>query len=1069
MKTNKFLLFSLAAAMMAGCADDGFTNESGMNGGDEMGGKLVKAGLLGVGRDGNDAGTRAYNPNGDFVWMPGELTDDGKLTDARLNQRIGLCWTGVDEGGFGAVKTADQKVYTNYEYEHVGWLDKLATSPMPDPCDEAKLLNGAFIKGEGTPEAKFGSGWNTGGRWNAYYYDYTKGTYSSDSEWASEKGEYSGSLDLGRGVFSTKNASVFQGEYLAYYPYTNDFKKGQIVAHEPTTFNVDETQDRYAAAWDKAFSIGYIKNYEGGSAASGIAGKTLSGFLIAKLYNYKSGAKPDDRNIKTVVFYSEGDGILYKQDLNAKACVDALKAGDLGNGQDLYYNNGAIFHKRTNAVVANLHNGNDKNYFEVEGTNNKPATATATYYSWVALPVLPQNISDLKVILIDDQDKSCTLEMESGAVKPNEALIKEINLADCDFVNEYLAVDEASFLSAMSKIKTSGNVGTTRDANRIKLLKDITMTFNDEDPALTDYVGVNKYTGMHNSLFFNRNIRVYSACGARLTVAADTYMNIKNLASEVNGSEEPVLTIDVPVIVEGAGCCASNPALLSVGGAQKVDQACHVVFGEDVQNYGLLALGNNADGSSVVEIEGTLSNKFDNYAIKRNKTQNAALVYLVGGETSGASEIHVNTLENEGEVISMASAVDVNTYPTVNEFASGNTTATERVVRTYVGTLTNDVTENEPAGIVENSGQIYIDGLTELYVDNLTNVNKASLIKTSNLIEGEAKSLQDGRLTVRVAATNNGILDNSGVTNLEKQPMKNNGLVIDQLSGQLGGYYVENGEGNGKSMTYEGVTYATDLNVGGIYVSKVATAERFKFALTDAVEEPSCNIIEIVAQEDYFYNLAMLDEAGKLGDKDVYVSCKNACFKAYGTDGQAIAKNFGHCVTVRTNASLNVKEGLLSTKKDVTVETGGEFGTNKGSESKITTEVTINGNLNNNGKTTNNGVILAVVKDLTNATSSAEFISNGTFKVDGNITTSGDFDSDGDNNTVGGNFIQTGGDVAFACKTTTNISGEFSCEAGKFTREALGTNGSYRATVNVGSLGDLLGTNNGGWPTVIKQ
>lgn len=141
--------------------------------------------------------------------------------------------------------------------------------------------------------------------------------------------------------------------------------------------------------------------------------------------------------------------------------------------------------------------------------------------------------------------------MESGNVEPNTALVKEINLADCNFVNEYLAVDEASFLSAMSKIKESGNVGTAGDANQIKLLKDITMTFNVKDPALADYVGENKYTGKYNSLFFNRNIRVYSACGAKLTVAADTYMNIKNLASKVDGSEEPVLTIDVPVIVEG--------------------------------------------------------------------------------------------------------------------------------------------------------------------------------------------------------------------------------------------------------------------------------------------------------------------------------------------------------------------------------------------------------------------------------------------------------------------------------------------------------------------------------------
>lgn len=43
--------------------------------------------------------------------------------------------------------------------------------------------------------------------------------------------------------------------------------------------------------------------------------------------------------------------------------------------------------------------------------------------------------------------------MPTGAVAPNKALIEEINLAECEFIPEYLVVDEASFLSAMNKIK----------------------------------------------------------------------------------------------------------------------------------------------------------------------------------------------------------------------------------------------------------------------------------------------------------------------------------------------------------------------------------------------------------------------------------------------------------------------------------------------------------------------------------------------------------------------------------------------------------------------------------------
>ena len=149
-----------------------------------------------------------------------------------------------------------------------------------------------------------------------------------------------------------------------------------------------------------------------------------------------------------------------------KACVDALKAGDLGAGTNLYYTANPLFHETTNAIVANLckTGENAADNFVVEGTADEPTEADD--YAWIALPVLPQNISDLKVILIDTDDKSCELSMPTGAVAPNKALIKEINLAECEFIPEYLVVDEASFLSAMNKIKEKGATGIAEDANK---------------------------------------------------------------------------------------------------------------------------------------------------------------------------------------------------------------------------------------------------------------------------------------------------------------------------------------------------------------------------------------------------------------------------------------------------------------------------------------------------------------------------------------------------------------------------------------------------------------------------
>ena len=204
--------------------------------------------------------------------------------------------------------------------------------------------------------------------------------------------------------------------------------------------------------------------------------------------NYNEVKSPDKKVIKTVVFYSETAGILYKQDLNAGLCVAALKKGSLGNGEELYYTSAPLFREKTNAIVANLtKDGNEG--FELTGTTTAPTENDD--YAWVALPVLPQTISDLHVILIDDEDKSCDMTMTSGAIEPNKALVKEINVDDCEFVNEYLAVDEASFLSAMNKIKNNGSTANDFEANRVKLLRDIKMTFKGN--AVAPYVGKGNY------------------------------------------------------------------------------------------------------------------------------------------------------------------------------------------------------------------------------------------------------------------------------------------------------------------------------------------------------------------------------------------------------------------------------------------------------------------------------------------------------------------------------------------------------------------------------------------------
>lgn len=1046
MKTSKFLLFSLAAAMMAGCADDEYIINNGANGSSEgLNGKLVEAGLLGVARDNGDAETRVYSPEGQFVWMPSCVNStNGDLGSQRLNQKIGLCWTGRNlEGDYGAVDVLDQKVYTNYEYEHVGWLDELAVGgPKPDPCKVNELLNGAFIVGEGQPEAKYDGPYktNSSSRWNKYYYGPKEGQYDK----IANQQESSGKLRLDKGVFRTNNAAVFEGEYLAYYPYTKAFTKGQILANLPQTFTVDVQKDKYAAASDSLFSIGYIRHYAGGSSASGLNAKTLNGFLIAKLYNKDTNVSSADKKIKKVIFYTEDvNGIVYRQDLDAAKCVEDLKDGELDskNGE-LFFQNGTKV--TTNALVANMATG------MLEGATVKADTELEGA-TWVALPVLPQDIKGLHVILIDDQDKSCTISMtEKGKISSNGVQEVEINLNECTFINEYLAVDERSFISAMAKIKESGSKSINKDANKVKLLRDIELTLGED---VKDYIGQNKYMGIYNSLFFDRNITIYSNANAKLTLKSGTKMHIKNLESVITGTgvdKTPVLTVNVPVVIEGTECCGQKVAKLSIGGAQNVAEPCTVELNEGIENRGTLALGNNAKGTSSISIKGGLKNVYDSYVGTRKLTTNAATVYLLGGEVEGSATISIDEVENYGKIYSLANSVDI--WGTDVVRGTENKTAPTRVVNSTIGTLVNN-------NVVE------IGERTLMTVGSKFENNADALVKTY----GHSYSETDGRLDVKATSSvNAGVMDNNGVVNFTGTNMKNSGLFIDQLSGQVGGKYVDNGTGKGCEMVYGGLTYKTDLLVEGIYVSKVATKERMQFALTDAVESNSVNVLEILdCENEYYYNLAVVDPQDKLKGKDVYINSENVItFKSWeqGESGKiAVANSFGHCVTVRSGKTLQVMDGLLSTVNNVVVETGANF-IPKANNEADKSEITIGGNLENAGTTTHGADILIVKKDLVNY---AKFTSNNNFNVEGNVSTSGTFDSNGALNTVSKNFTQQGNssNSTFAAQTTTTINGTFNCLDGKFEREGLDGGTNYRATVNVGVLGETNGTTTTAWPT----
>jgi len=1058
MKTSRFLFTAALVASLVSCQDDTFVSNNASNNGG-MNGKLVKSGLLGIGHGTNDAATRAYSIDGHFIWMPTVLTIDGKIgvdpiTRLRSNQRIGFCWTGVNnEAPEYSAGPLSQKVYTNYEFEHVGWLDENATGVKRNECSPYELLNGGYIVGE-TDNGDVAT-------WNSVPYSSENGkgtkyqtgvkTGVNDDEYPI--GKYSnGILNLGSGLFKTENADVFEGEYLVYFPFNDGFTKGQIIAAQPDHFDIDVAENRFTTLSRYAFSIGHVNQYDGGQSLEKITTKPLSSYAGVRLYD--SSITKSSNNIKKIIFYANETGFKFKQDLDAKKCVEALKA-DQALGENVYYDGQSgteLQAADVNAIYATLTNGATEYATVSTASNASKAKALNVYF-----PVLPQTIKGLTVVLINDKDQSCTVEVGDYKFESGKNNSIYIDLKDLKFENKYMVVDEATLFSALESIKdaTDDNAHYT-----IQLLRNVRIE------NVMSHAG---YVGKYGSMFFNKNITIMTECAPEknvgISLASGEDMYIKSLNSAAK------LDIQVPFTVEGAGCCESEVARLSVGGAS--NYIANVDFSKII-NHGALALANVDLNPAYINVK-ELVNEYDEWAIDKKKLSDAAQLFLVGENNSN---INISTLTNKGTIT--ASGVTVGNSDNlegrswteyVNHFINRLTKDDHnaRTVNVEIGTLTNEVST------VANGGVININGFAELKVNALTNVSETAIIRTLNVEKDVANTTKDGRLVLTGASTNNGIIDNNGVINLEKSPMQNKGLLIDQLSGQLGGQYIDNGSGSGVERTYGNVNYKTDLLVNGMYVSKAATQERLHFTLTDEVTSKSVNVIEIVDMDVTRFNLYEVDPLGTLENKDVYISSesKPIVFKAFAQENgtnKAVEKYFGHCVTIRQNCTLTVSDGLLKTTKDVNVETGANFNANAKDASVDKSEITIGKNLNNVGITTNNADILIVNADLINA-AAAHFTSNQKFTVKGNVETSGTFDSNGTPNVVNGNFEQKSGDTTFAFKTTTSIDGKFSCISGSsFLREALGTSGDYRATVNVGSLGELTGDNNGGgWPTVKRQ
>lgn len=641
MKTKLILAAMALPALFTACSNEEFA--------DATSSPVNKAGLIEVGKDfsiaavrGNHADTRSswYNDNGLFFkWLPtpavasGNSTINATAVDA---PEIGLCWTG--EG----LATVSDVVYTNYKFIHNGWLAKDETAADFDKCDPAQLNNGWLYS-----EATAYTGTGSTGEQNDYGITVpAKGAFTTPN--------------FKSGVFKTENSTMFEGDYIVYYPYNKNFcQTAAIPATSSLTFSgVQEGTDGLndPVFGNSTFAYGTMSITKGGTQASGFGLENLSSLLSVQLVAANAAAVSGLTNIQVykVVLFNEA-GFVESVDLSAKSIKEGKK------GQDLYCGN-----KVTNkTIVADL-------------SANGTITATALKYY---MPVLPCDVKNLKLLVYATEtgiEKVAFVNaaLSTGAVKIGaaEAATVKAQLTADDFkTNVYYAVDDASLGKAIAACTSLSSTNTAE----INIIGDIALANDYTVPAFV------------------------TVKGDGIIVPED-----KTLTLDDNSIMESNIT------VEGMTCCggASNGGKLIVKAA--TIKSTVVIEDKDADADASATAGElvfAADKTSTVT--GSITNKGIATVVKPTAVSNKTLVNLSG------------TFNNEGKLTIETFGSDADdTKLYVKEAGTFNNAGTTTVqgVLAIAGTATNDgeITDKVSSQVTGNITSLSSPGEYISEVDN---------------------------------------------------------------------------------------------------------------------------------------------------------------------------------------------------------------------------------------------------------------------------------------------------------------------------------------------------------------
>lgn len=666
---------------------------------------------------GNNSSTRSIYNGTSFAWLPfGDNTPDA----------IGLCWRGGTYASNGSV------VYTNYKFDHYGWLGKGEEKAVLD-CD-GHLENGRLLGDLVNNEA-----------------DLLKGTWPvyNSAKYPDLK------VDAKNGLFNTCNTTIFKGDYIVYYPYNDKFNEvGYIPATAPSNIKRDVnglTEENYTKELAKEiFVAGTMNGVEGGQQNGVFSTNFVSGGIVVKIT-----ADNSDLKIHKVVLLSDNG-------FATKVNLDASKIAAGATGANLYAAEPTEF---ANTLVAEFYNSANNKQDNLEITSGKTNSV-----AFAALPTTASTaLKNAKVILVDENEKSYLADAQLTEVKSlasGEWNVIKVKAKAVDFKDVAYAYDTESLINLL--VKHSGTTGKGQTINVLnKITLDPSYTFTLPYGGDTEGRLDKKFIGSERSIYIAENLTLTGK--GSIVVPADLQLVFKSVGT---AQKPATVAFNIPVTIENKGCCGNYNGTVVLRTAS--DGFGKYTFTK-IENEGTLYLGNDLNGKVDITVDELNNNGglINSYCINKNNDKPGSTINIkkltntfvtrdteTDEEKANNGRINVvakfwNPETGEKEVAVQGKKLCVNM--TVGELNNGENAYVLVGKRAYFGI----------EGAATNAGKIKVE---------TASVN-------NNSEDAQMYIARSG------AVSNSGLIENFGVINNEGS-LKNSsadGDIVDHVGCQFGG------------------------------------------------------------------------------------------------------------------------------------------------------------------------------------------------------------------------------------------------------------------------------------------